>query len=368
MKKMLYLMHVPWGWAKQRPHFLAEELSNFFDVTVMYNISYHFKGYVKNTVHNNLHIKKMFYIPYINRIPLLKKINNVILRQQIKILNYFNFNSIAWITHPNLYKYIIDTNFESIIYDCMDDALEFPAVQKNKEQSELLQLEEQLCKRSKLIICSSDHLKYKLICRYSIDKNKIRVVNNGIKLSNLSLKINLPQYIKKYFEGITKKIVYIGTISEWFDFDLIIDSLDKIQNIQYLLFGPKEVQIPLHKSITYGGPIPHEYVASVMSIADVLVMPFKVTELIKGVNPVKVYEYIYSNKPSLIVEYPETKKFDDFVYLYNSNYDYINKLKYILMDQAPKLISSNEKNKFLKENDWSSRTNEIMRIFNEFNV
>ena len=35
-KKILYLMHIPWGWIKQRPHFLAELLSIDFDVDVFY--------------------------------------------------------------------------------------------------------------------------------------------------------------------------------------------------------------------------------------------------------------------------------------------------------------------------------------------
>ena len=27
MKHILYLMHIPWGWIKQRPHFFAEKLA-----------------------------------------------------------------------------------------------------------------------------------------------------------------------------------------------------------------------------------------------------------------------------------------------------------------------------------------------------
>ena len=34
--KILYLMHVPWGWIKQRPHFFAEYLANDFAVDVYF--------------------------------------------------------------------------------------------------------------------------------------------------------------------------------------------------------------------------------------------------------------------------------------------------------------------------------------------
>ena len=40
MKKILYLMHVPWGWIKQRPHFIAENLSKYYKVNVFYKKAY----------------------------------------------------------------------------------------------------------------------------------------------------------------------------------------------------------------------------------------------------------------------------------------------------------------------------------------
>ena len=36
MKQILYLMHVPWGWIKQRPHFFAEYLAKDLIVDVYY--------------------------------------------------------------------------------------------------------------------------------------------------------------------------------------------------------------------------------------------------------------------------------------------------------------------------------------------
>ena len=36
MKQILYLMHIPWGWIKQRPHFFAEKLAKDIIVDVKY--------------------------------------------------------------------------------------------------------------------------------------------------------------------------------------------------------------------------------------------------------------------------------------------------------------------------------------------
>lgn len=40
MKQILYLMHVPWGWIKQRPHFFAEYLAKDLIVDVYYKKLY----------------------------------------------------------------------------------------------------------------------------------------------------------------------------------------------------------------------------------------------------------------------------------------------------------------------------------------
>ena len=47
-----------------------------------------------------------------------------------------------------------------------------------------------------------------------------------------------------------------------------------------------------------------------------LVMPFKLDDLVQAVNPVKLYEYVYSHKPAIAIHYAETEQFEQFVHLY----------------------------------------------------
>ena len=238
----------------------------------------------------------------------------------------------------------------------MDDATEFPYVKKNsKELKKILKYENNLCKTSAIIICSSANLKQKLIQRYNINANKIKTINNGININNLSRKDAIPLKIKNLFIDNDKiKIVYIGTISEWFDFDLIIKSLNDFKSIMYLLIGPKEVDIPNKSNIKYFGPVQHEYVSSIMDLADILVMPFKKNELIKSVNPVKVYEYIYSGKPSIIIKYEETMIFKDYVFLYDSYESYCDYLRRII-ERKTYIINNEKRLLFLKNSTWESR-------------
>lgn len=360
-------MHIPWNWIKQRPQFLAEELSKYYDLTVVYPSPYRRKNLVKE---ENCKLKnmKILRIPFHYKNKYISMLDRAFISLQIKKILLFNKFDIIWITHPYLYGDVLSNlnyNFR-LIYDCMDDALSFPDVEKNNFLKNLIfEKERNLCMESNLIFSSSQHLKETLVSRYNIKESKIKVVNNGINLSSLKEE-ELPIGLKKYFDSEHKNIVYIGTISEWFDFEVIIKSLNEIKGIRYLLFGPSDVKIPSYKNIIHLGPVPHKYVFSIMKLSDVLIMPFKVNDLVKNVDPVKVYEYIFSGKPAIIKRYKETLKFEDFVFLYSDHKEYIRLLKDILNKNSTYIKGQNDKLKsFLFKATWSAKTEEIFNTINE---
>ena len=94
-------MHVNWGWAKQRPHFIAENLNNYYDVTVINPKSFIYNNLTTNNLHIN--IKDFYYIPY-ERFTLIRKLNYILFIVQFwkKILN----SDIIWITFPAFYSKI----------------------------------------------------------------------------------------------------------------------------------------------------------------------------------------------------------------------------------------------------------------------
>ena len=86
--------------------------------------------------------------------------------------------------------------------------------------------------------------------------------------------------------------------------------------------------------------------------------------MIKSVNPVKLYEYIYSGKPIITCSYEEINKFNDFVYRYNNQFEFYDCLELLMKD---KLSQKNriECNEFLKNNKWVDRVKMITEILNK---
>ncbi len=362
-------MNVPWGWIKQRPHFIAEYLSENFELSIFYKASLMAKR--KDLVTKNagqLKINSYFLIPF-NRIPLINKIklfdflNKVLIKLQVGQ----NFsNKVVWITSWSVYhqiKYCIGKN-TIVVYDCMDDELEFPKIKNDKILYSLAEKnEEELISRSNLIICSSEYLKYKLKLRYCTLK-KIYVINNAtnsFKENDYKIKVS----VNHQFSELENVFLYIGTISSWFDFDSVILMLEKNESANFVLLGPIDVIMPKHPRLHHFGTVNRDSLPFFIDKSIALTMPFLLNELIRSVDPVKIYEYIGSNKPIIATNYTEMAKFSKFCYLYDNNITFSEIASKLLKGEIIYNVNSEDSSRFINENTWEKRGLEIVGLLDK---
>jgi teichuronic acid biosynthesis glycosyltransferase TuaH len=265
-----------------------------------------------------------------------------------------------------------DTNIlkrKIVIYDAMDDVLSFPEIINDiKLKADYFGCENELYLNSKLVIASSENLKKKLISRYG--EREIFVINNGVIPDYLVEKqLKLPTNFENYFNLSKKiKLTYIGTISSWIDFDLILKILNKFEDIEIVLVGPCQIDPPCHKNLIVLGQIEHKHIFKVMENSNALIMPFIVNDLIESVNPVKLYEYIYSKKPCISVSYEEVMKFNEFVYLYNEYFELTNFIELLISKKLTIKKSVKEIELFCSENTWDKRVNEILKLMKNLDL
>lgn len=353
-KKLIFFLQIPWSWIKQRPQFLAEGLSNNYSVTV---VNIEVLGKKKEIPNNNIKFWTIYRLPF-ERFFIIRKLSHLLIRIQLFLkCERFDF---VWLTSPLQYNYSkYFTKNSVIIYDCMDDHLSFsnnPSINEKK-----FVYEKKVYQEASIVLCSSSFLKGKLIERYGY--RDVEVVNNAVADYVLS----------DYFGGCVKKsstclngdfnISYFGTISEWFDFSLLEFVLNNVPSVTFHLFGPSVVAIPYHSRLIYHGILKHEDVFPAMLASDALIMPFEITELIKSVNPVKLYEYIASGKPCLAPEYGESLPFSAFVHLYKSPIDCVDIINTISHEAIEK--DEEDRKQFIQTNTWSCRVNQIINLIQE---
>lgn len=353
MKNILMYLNIPWGFIKQRPQFMAEKLSQYFDVFVYYNKPYK-QTYLVQTDATEEQVNLIERPKVPRKTKFLKQIDNVI--QRLFLKRYIKRCDTVWIMHPDQYE-ILKTKIKNkrVVYDCMDDYSQFPHLAE-REQYYLRNVEEELVKRADYTFYTSKTLQQRHKIRYkSIQKSY--VINNGFEpIEN----IVEDSKVRGFLEGINgKKLIYIGAIAQWFDLELIQEVLNNNPDIHIVLFGPTDIELPNLERLHCFGKIPHSSIYTAMKYADVLMMPFKINSLIEAVDPIKVYEYIYSTKPILVPDYEEMKKFKDYVTIYRNAEDFNQQLAGLIEKADTYNLEV-----FKQTNTWEARARQICTILN----
>ena len=349
MKKMMYLCPVDWRWIKQRPQFLAEELEAFYDIYAVYPYKNNRHGLQKDR-EESVKLAPDYTLPTMSgRIPGIGKLNRILSTVQIRRMLRRIKPDILWLSMPWQIDFIPAKVSCSIVYDCMDD---YAAITSDPSCVEaLVEQEKQLVCRADVIFASSDHLRTVLSNRHGIEVEKICLLRNGYNAHWLQLEDGLQEE-----QTNSLKIGYFGTVGRWFDFRLLLDSLEKYDQIEYHLFGPLEngIHIPEHERLIYRGVVEHDQIQAHAAQMQALMMPFIVNDIVRSVDPVKLYEYIWLNKNIICVRYPEIERFEPFMRFYRDRAEYMERIEEMLHG-APIRYTRDQAEVFLRGNNWKTR-------------
>ncbi len=162
----------------------------------------------------------------------------------------------------------------------------------------------------------------------------------------------------------TKKVIfgYVGTISTWYDFEVLTYILQLNPQYEVVLAGKNCMPVYRHSRVTYLGVCPHCELAALIQGFDVCLYNFKQGALLDTINPVKIYEYLAMKKPVLAIDSAETRRFGQYLMLYRKKED----IKHILQNGFKQPFSTNKQyREFVAENTWETRALAIERVLEE---
>lgn len=360
-RRIVYIMNVDWDWAKQRPHFIAQHLSLSHDMIVMYPYSWRRTHLAKNEC-DGMKLYPFFRFPFGGKFAFIGKLNVFLLRIMAKIFIVWHHPGIVWISSPELFEYLPKSISARLIYDCMDDVLAFP---KNaSRRNSLAASEKELINICSQVFCSSGNLRDKLIARVG-QPEKYVIIYNAFEPSAFS---DIPRHVELEVKEGQYVLGYVGTISSWLDFEALVEIVNAFPSVEIHLMGPVEnlvMPLPQHERIKYVGVVQHADLQMRVGRFDALIMPFQVTELIQSVDPVKLYEYVFFDKPIVSVSYPEIERFSGFVDFYRNHKGLISIISQYLTEGFKKKYSAELRLQFIASNTWSNRANRIEEFLSE---
>ena len=357
-EKMVYVMNVDWNWIKQRPQFLAEQLSDKYDLQVLYRYKYNRSELTKDETTPLFKLTRIFTIPFINKLPFFARFNNILFLLVVRFVVNLTRPAILYLTNPEQVDAIPRNYKGTVIYDCMDYHKAF--INDKIRYNRLEIKEKELLEQSNIVLFTSEDLRLKILRDYPLDyvDKTIEVVRNGY--DGEVLEENEILLHSRNREAL--KITYIGTVSYWFDFDIIRKIIEEFDFVTFDIIGPtSHITLPEIDRVNFVGSVPHSELVSYMKDTDVLIMPFVVNEIVEAVDPVKLYEYINFNRDFLSVYYPEIDRFKEFAYLY-SNFDDVKQAIQVIRNSKELKYSREMRQKFLESNKWSNRANQIIKV------
>ena len=173
-------------------------------------------------------------------------------------------------------------------------------------------LERFFYKRARLIVPVTNNFK-KILINLGINKEKIKVITNGINLSKFSPTPKSRDLISKY--NLENKFVlgYIGTLGMAHSIETLLDALkdlekdyeDKISmiivgegaNKEFLLNHLERLKI---KNVHFINRVSHEEIINYWSVIDTSIIHLKNVEEFHSVIPSKLFESVAMGKPVLL--------------------------------------------------------------------
>lgn len=282
-----------------------------------------------NIVHNN----KAFISSII---PKIKKDNKII----------------VWYTWPKLNSYIKQYFPDITVFDYIDD---FPTWSKYVSPA---------IDGADLVITSASNLKKNIEENYPKKKNFL--IPNGCDIKHFQKYTDYSP--KKPLELLNHKgpiITYVGAWASWIDDELISKIAEKFSEALILIIGCEfGRKYTLNKeNILYIGYKPYKLLPQYLYYSDVCIIPFKINQISKSTNPIKMYEYLAAGKPVVSTNIPEAKN-KPHVYVGNDDKSFIGHIKKTLSPTFN--IDNNKLNLWLKNQSWEKRSADINEILKKY--
>ncbi len=367
-----YFGNSDWSSLPNREHHIAFNLAknghNVFFIEEMPSIAKKNRIIFSNTKENipyyteipaNLKIIKPSTIPTFFRSSLTPKLDQKIFLNWFKEEIKFSIKSpsVAIISTPvwfYLFKEEIEC-FDFVVYDLYDD-LNVSA--RNKRALRYLKECEKIAvQKSNLIICSAPSLQKYIEIQYGLNSVLIR---NAVDES----------IITENYTPVTKKIIgLVGAFKESnyiYDFQLIGKVADSFPDYEIRIIGNvsrEQLKYLLkYRNINCAGYCSSQKLREHLNEFSVCIIPFLSTEVVRAINPLKMYEYLAFGRPVVATDNFDYGDAKDLLFLSNDHDEFIQNIgNAIRSDKHEINIRSIN---YIKNKNWNNHVDQIVGLIN----
>ena len=273
-----------------------------------------------------------FVLPFHHR-PWAVKLNRQILRLTLgmlrKRLNMAQFQ--LWTFVPTSAEYIGTLDEEIVVYYCTDEWSQFNSVDGQK----MGVLVESIATRADVVFATSSPLVEKL----KKFNPETHLASHGVKYDLFATALKEETSIPDDLKSLKGPVLgFYGLIEDWLDLKLIAYLAERHPEWTIALVGKTCVDISSLESfsnIHFLGRKPHGELPAYCKGFDVALIPHKVNELTRNMNPIKLREYLSAGLPIVATALPEMRNYPKHCYIAENYADFEAGIQKSLLSDTP---------------------------------
>jgi teichuronic acid biosynthesis glycosyltransferase TuaH len=250
--------------------------------------------------------------------------------------------SIVWCTLPRLASSLAIYEANYIIYDCVDEFLEW-----SPDEPKMVAVADAL-------VCTSERLEQKLRRQYPA--KPVKLIRNAYDMdmrlhegfgAKQARPVDLP-------DG--KLVGYIGAWAPWVNEAILHRLARSLEGkASVVVIGPEFGRKYSRGRVHFLGMKPHGELARYLAHLSVSLIPFRMSPVTLATNPVKAYEYLAAGIPVVASDLPECRRMQPYVDTASTQTGFIELVQRRLEepgDTAPRI-------RFALSNTWEHRCRQI---------
>jgi glycosyltransferase involved in cell wall biosynthesis len=254
----------------------------------------------------NLDVYTPIVLPFPHN-PVATRVNEQILRRSVEMLRrrrgMGDFQ--LWSFIPSAAKYVGKLGESLVVYYCTDEWSHFSSVDKDKT----MELERELCQRADIVFTTAATL----LERKQAYNKETHLALHGVDQAHIAKAHDPATQLAPELRDLPRPIIgFVGLIQDWVDIECVRFMAERHRDWTLVLVGKSLVDLSSIErlpNVKLLGRKPYETLPAYLKGFDVGIIPFKLNELTRNVNPIKLREYLSAGLPVVSSDIPEVARY-----------------------------------------------------------
>lgn len=276
------------------------------------------------------------------------------------VLTYGMTRPLLWINDHSAAHIVGAFEHGPVVYDITDDWTESSQSPKMLEQ--IRRQDEYLCGVADAVIVCSQHL-YDVKTRLVNNLEKLHLIPNGVDNEHYA---RSQEPFDECLQWEQPVFMYTGTVhADRLDVDFVVDMAGKLDKGTLAFVGPTHLsaadqsRLAACPRVRCVGPVPYKDIPRWMASAVGFVVPHKITRFTESLNPLKLWEYLASGKPTISTPVAGFRDLPQLVYLAETPDKFLELMRSVA-NESPTLVQGRQA--FARFHSWENRVDEIQKI------